>query len=98
MIPCSRRKSALPKYTPPYNKRQMMKGYSHPNSPHPSQITPDHTFNGGIGSKMSLSGMGQTTLDRQIPGHGPIPPPPPIGGQGPGVGNYPGGTLHRQVE
>ena len=76
----------------------MMKGYSHPNSPHPSQITPDHTFDGGIGSKMSLSGMGQTTLDRQIPGHGPIPPPPPAGVQGPGVGNYPGGTLHRQVE
>ena len=40
-----RRKSALPKYDPPYAKRQMLKGYSHPNSPHPSQhLTPDHTF------------------------------------------------------
>ena len=40
-----RRKSALPKYDPPYTKRQMLKGYSHPNSPHPSQhLTPDHTF------------------------------------------------------
>ena len=76
----------------------MMKGYSHPNSPHPSQITPDHTFDGG--SKMSLAGMGQTTLDRQIPGHGPIPPPPP-GIQGTGVASYPPGTLgtlHRPTE
>lgn len=50
-----RRKSALPKYDPPYAKRQMLKGYSHPNSPHPSQhLTPDHTFDdagklGGLG-------------------------------------------------
>ena len=36
----------------------MMKGYSHPNSPHPSQLTPDHTFDGGLGSKMSLTGVG----------------------------------------
>ena len=41
--------------------------------------------------------MGRTTLDRQIPGHGPIPPPPP--GQGPpGTGYHSSGTLHRQVE
>jgi hypothetical protein len=46
-----RRKSALPKYEPPYLKRPMMQpgkgGYSHPNSPHPSQIPvgpPDHTL------------------------------------------------------
>ena len=91
-----RRKSALPKYDPPYAKRQMMKGYSHPNSPHPSQITPDHTFDGGMGSKMSLAGMGQTTLDRQIPGHEPIPPLPPGGQTGAGVG-YPPATLPRHI-
>ena len=41
-----RRKSALPKYDPPYLKRPMIpgKGYSHPNSPHPSQhMPPEHT-------------------------------------------------------
>ncbi len=57
-----RRKSALPKYEPPYIKRPIAgpgpggpaaKGYSHPNSPHPSQahMTPDHAYpdndNGG---------------------------------------------------
>jgi len=45
MALCYRRKSALPKYDPPYIKRPMAlpKGYSHPNSPHPSQhMTPDH--------------------------------------------------------
>ena len=38
----SRRKSALPKYDPPYLKRPIIpgKGYSHPNSPHPSQHIP----------------------------------------------------------
>ena len=57
-----RRKSALPKYEPPYLKRPMMqpggggggKGYSHPNSPHPSQIPvgpPDHTLLGDGGGK-----------------------------------------------
>ena len=51
----NRRKSALPKYDPPYAKRQMLKGYSHPNSPHPSQhLTPDHTFEDGG----KLSGLG----------------------------------------
>lgn len=50
-----RRKSALPKYDPPYAKRQMLKGYSHPNSPHPSQhLTPDHTFEDGG----KLTGLG----------------------------------------
>jgi len=36
-----RRKSSLPKFDPPpgYAKRQMMKGYSHHNSPH-CHITP----------------------------------------------------------
>ena len=40
----------------------MLKGYSHPNSPHPSQhLTPDHTFEdggklGGLGGK--LGGLG----------------------------------------
>ena len=54
-----RRKSALPKYEPPYMKRRMMKGYSHPNSPHPSQhLTPDHTFDDG--SKLSLGGFPAT--------------------------------------
>merc|ERR1719201_56933 len=62
MALCYRRKSALPKYEPPYIKRPMAgpgpggpaaKGYSHPNSPHPSQahMTPDHVYpdndNGG---------------------------------------------------
>ncbi len=54
----NRRKSALPKYEPPYMKRPRMlaKGYSHPNSPHPSQhVTPDHTFDDG--SKLSLGGF-----------------------------------------
>jgi hypothetical protein len=66
-----RRKSALPKYDPPgYAKRQMMKGYSQHNSPHPSQhhITPDHTFEDV--NKMGL---------------GPGQPGPPMGG-GPGGG------------
>ena len=58
-----RRKSALPKYDPPYAKRQMLKGYSHPNSPHPSQhLTPDHTFEdaGKLGGLVSgkLGGLG----------------------------------------
>eukprot|EP00090_Calanus_glacialis_P003082 TRINITY_DN12230_c0_g1_i1.p1 TRINITY_DN12230_c0_g1~~TRINITY_DN12230_c0_g1_i1.p1 ORF type:complete len:1327 (+),score=242.49 TRINITY_DN12230_c0_g1_i1:487-4467(+) len=47
MALCYRRKSALPKYDPPYLKRPMVppKGYSHPNSPHPSQhMTPDHAY------------------------------------------------------
>jgi hypothetical protein len=36
--------------------RMMAKGYSHPNSPHPSQhVTPDHTFDDG--SKLSLGGF-----------------------------------------
>ena len=68
----SRRKSALPKYDPPgYAKRQMMKGYSQHNSPHPSQhhITPDHTFEDV--SKMGL-----------VPGQ----PGPPMGVPGGGVG------------
>ena len=58
-ISLSRRKSALPKYEPPYIKRPMMvpaqsKGYSHPNSPHPSQqhMTPDHTGYQEEGNKM----------------------------------------------
>ena len=77
----NRRKSALPKYEPPYAKRQMMKGYSHPNSPHPSQLTPDHTFDGGLGSKMSLTGIGAggggppgsagSQMMAGIPGFGP---------------------------
>ena len=59
----NRRKSALPKYDPPYAKRQMLKGYSHPNSPHPSQhLTPDHTFEdaGKLGGLVSgkLGGLG----------------------------------------
>ena len=66
----------------------------HPNSPHPSQDmmhTPDHTFDGGMGgSKMSLPGMGTTTLDRQIPGHGPSMPPGPPGGPGGAVYPPPG--------
>ena len=53
----SRRKSALPKYDPPYTKRQMMKGYSHPNSPHPSQhLTPDHTFDDAAKLGQGLGG------------------------------------------
>ena len=55
----TRRKSALPKYDPPgYAKRQMMKGYSQHNSPHPSQhhITPDHTFEDV--NKMGMGGGG----------------------------------------
>lgn len=53
MALCYRRKSALPKYDHPYMKRRQ--GYSHPNSPHPSQhLTPDHTFEDG--SKLSLGG------------------------------------------
>jgi len=49
MALCYRRKSALPKYDPPYLKRPMVppkhQGYSHPNSPHPSQhMTPDHAY------------------------------------------------------
>ncbi|XP_059084757.1 uncharacterized protein LOC131881812 isoform X4 [Tigriopus californicus] len=56
MALCYRRKSAMPKYEPPYMKRNMMRGYSHPNSPHPSQhLTPDHTFDDG--SKLSLGGF-----------------------------------------
>lgn len=76
----------MPKYDPPYAKRQMMKGYSHPNSPHPSQLTPDHTFDGGIGSKMSLTGISNT----QVPGpnSGMIPGHP----GGPGGSGYPPGT------
>ena len=37
-----RRKSALPKYDPPYLKRPIIPGkaYSHPNSPHLSQHLP----------------------------------------------------------
>lgn len=63
MALCYRRKSALPKYDPPYAKRQMLKGYSHPNSPHPSQhLTPDHTFEdaGKLGGLVSgkLGGLG----------------------------------------
>lgn len=48
-------------------KRRMMKGYSHPNSPHPSQhlATPDHGFDDG--SKLSLGGGGPGG----IPGQGP---------------------------
>ena len=85
-IPSSnRRKSALPKYEPPpylkhqqQQKRMMQQmqrsAYSHPNSPHPSQLTPDHVFGGpgpatGMGpaggsagaidgSKLSLGGGG----------------------------------------
>ncbi|CAB4057385.1 unnamed protein product [Lepeophtheirus salmonis] len=57
MALCYRRKSALPIYDPPYMKRRMMKGYSHPNSPHPSQhITPDHTFDDA--SKLGIGPLG----------------------------------------
>ena len=48
----------------------MMKGYSHPNSPHPSQLTPDHTFDGGIGSKMSLTGIGGGSVGGGLGGGG----------------------------
>jgi len=58
MALCYRRKSALPKYEPPYIKRPMAppasKGYSHPNSPHPSQqhVTPDHMYPDTDATKM----------------------------------------------
>ncbi len=44
-------------------KRQMMKGYSHPNSPHPSQhhLTPDHTFDhmaAAANTKLGFPGQG----------------------------------------
>ena len=51
-------------------KRRMMKGYSHPNSPHPSQhITPDHTFEDG--SKLSLGGGPGGTPGGPYQGAGP---------------------------
>ena len=55
-------------------KRRMLKGYSHPNSPHPSQhLTPDHA---AAFDKMSLGGGG---------GFGGGPPPPPPPGAAPGT-------------
>ncbi len=51
--------------------RMMAKGYSHPNSPHPSQhVTPDHTFDDG--SKLSLGGFPAAGPYRYIQ-KGPFP-------------------------
>lgn len=80
MALCYRRKSALPKYEPPYIKRPMAgpgpggpaaKGYSHPNSPHPSQahMTPDHSYpdNDNGGKMMSYA---PTPTYRSVEEHG----------------------------
>merc|ERR1719232_116495 len=75
MALCYRRKSALPKYEPPYIKRPIAgpgpggpaaKGYSHPNSPHPSQahMTPDHA-NGG-----KMMSYAPTPTYRSVEEHG----------------------------
>ena len=79
-----RRKSALPKYEPPPYMRQQAQqrrviqqraAYSHPNSPHPSQLTPDHGFAGGgqAVDKISLGAAGGFPPyrdDQQPPPHG----------------------------
>jgi len=76
MALCYRRKSALPKYEPPYVKRPMAppasKGYSHPNSPHPSQqhMTPDHdhVYPDSDGTKMMS--YAPTPTYRSVEEHG----------------------------
>jgi len=70
MALCYRRKSALPKYDPPYLKRPMVppKGYSHPNSPHPSQhMTPDHAYPDDTNKMISYT---PTPTYRSVEEHG----------------------------